>query len=462
MYRRDFLQQLLAGALPLPATLGTRSEVQSTSLSVSLPPPEQSGIDHIVVVTMENRSFDHLLGWLPGSEGRQSSLSYTDRAGHTIATYPLPPDYTGCGHPVPDHSYQGGRAEYSNGAMDGFLRAGQNDRYAIGFYSASDLPFLAALAQSYRAYDHWFAPFLGPTYPNRMFLWSAQTDRLNQSLKLSRLSTIFDRLTEARVSHRYYFSTLPFLALWGFKYFFSAALFSDFLSDAAAGTLPAVSFVDPAFSSMLAGVGNNDEPPADVRNGEAFLSQIFRALAMGPKWAHTVLIITFDEWGGFFDHVPPPRVIAPNDVDPDVVNGEALLGFRIPVVMASPFTWGGGIDHTLYDNTSILKLIEWRWNLPPLTGRDASSVLGNPVTSFYFGSPVTSFPIVPETLPVPSSPCLEALLSRTDRVRQGEVSPGVSQQEISENTAFAELARSPVVQQWLHHPRFQGKLQRSH
>jgi phospholipase C len=456
MDRRDFLQRLLVGALPFSVALGTRSEVQSPALVDSLPPPEQSGIDHIVVVTMENRSFDHFLGWLPGAEGRQSGLTYPDRAGNPISTSPLPPDYTGCGHPVPDHSYQGGRAEYNNGAMDGFLRAGSNDRYAVGFYSAADLPFLAALAQTYRAYDHWFASFLGPTYPNRFFLWSAQTDRLDQSLKLSSLPTIFDRLASARISHRYYFSTLPFLALWGFKYFFSAALFSDFLRDAAEGTLPAVSFIDPAFSSVLAGLGNDDEPPSDVRNGEAFLSQVFRALATGPTWAHTVLVITFDEWGGFFDHVPPPRVVAPNGADPDLVNGEVLLGFRVPVVIASPFTWGRTVDHTLYDNTSVLKLIEWRWRLSPLTARDASPVLGNPVTNFDFSSPVTSFPTVPEALAVPSWPCFDAVLSRANRVRQEEI-PDVPRPEIADRTAFAELARSPVVQQWLGHPRFQRR-----
>src|SRR5512143_3119268 len=96
-----------------------------------LPAPAASGIDHIVVVMMENRSFDHFLGWLPGADGRQAGLVYNDAAGSPHSTYPLAPDYQGCGHPDPDHSYPGGRVEYDNGACDGWLRAGQNDEYAI-------------------------------------------------------------------------------------------------------------------------------------------------------------------------------------------------------------------------------------------------------------------------------------------------------------------------------------------
>lgn len=98
----------------------------------TLPPPQQSGIDHIVVVMMENRSFDHMLGWVPGADGRQAGLTYTDETGVADSTYPLAPDFQGCGHPDPDHSYEGGRVQFNNGACDGWLRAGESDRYAIG------------------------------------------------------------------------------------------------------------------------------------------------------------------------------------------------------------------------------------------------------------------------------------------------------------------------------------------
>src|ERR1043166_3591357 len=91
-----------------------------------LPHPDNSDIEHIVVVMMENRSFDHYLGWVPGADGRQAGLSYLDRTGTRRATYPLAPDFQGCAHPDPDHSYEGGRGEYNHGACDGWLQAGQN------------------------------------------------------------------------------------------------------------------------------------------------------------------------------------------------------------------------------------------------------------------------------------------------------------------------------------------------
>src|SRR5512139_2187483 len=146
------------------------------------PPPAISGVDHIVVVMMENRSFDHLLGWLPNADGQQAGLTYTDSAGTPFVTAPLgvgslTPDYMGCGHPDPDHSWQGGRIEYDNGAMDGFLRAGQNDQYAIGYYVEPDRPFFNALARNYTTCDRFFASIMAETYPNRIFQHAAQTDR---------------------------------------------------------------------------------------------------------------------------------------------------------------------------------------------------------------------------------------------------------------------------------------------
>jgi len=147
-------------------------------------------------------------------------------------------------------------------------------------------------------------------------------------VKFSSLPTILDRLSEARVSHRYFFSNLPFLAMWGVKYIGTSGWLAEFLERAAAGTLPAVSFVDPIYTVLDDGTGNDDHPHADIRNGDAFLAAVFHAVAGGPAWDKTVLIINFDEWGGFFEHVAPPRVTAPNQVVSDEVTGRVLLGFR--------------------------------------------------------------------------------------------------------------------------------------
>jgi phospholipase C len=130
-------------------------------------------------------------------------------------------------------------------------------------------------------------------------------------------------------------------AFWGTKYISITRPYSQFLADAARGTLPRVSMVDPRFLEESTGTTNSDHPHGDVRAGDAFLARTFRAVASGPQWRKgTIFIVTYDEWGGFFDHVPPPRAAAPNGVDPDVVNGKALLGFRVPTVIASPFTKG--------------------------------------------------------------------------------------------------------------------------
>ena len=372
-------------------------------------PPPLSGIEHIVVVMMENRSFDHLLGWLPNADGRQGGLAYVDRNGTAEATAPLRPDYMGCLHPDPDHSWSGGRAEFDGGAMDGFLVAGMNDAYAIGYYEEIDRPFFSALARAYTTCDRFFASILAETFPNRIFQHAAQTDRLDNTTDISTLPTIWDRLDEEGISAAYYFSDVPFLALWGARYVSIMRPYEAFLLDAAVGTLPQVAFVDPRFLDESSGTSGDDHPHADVRVGDAFLADTFRAVASGPEWPHTVFVVTYDEWGGFFEHVPPPRAAAPNGVDPDVVGGKALLGMRVPVVVASPFSRGDPANprvvSTVFDHTSVLKLIEWRWHLRPLTARDASTDVGNLVDLLDLAHPDATVPALPDPPAPLVTPC---------------------------------------------------------
>jgi phospholipase C len=459
MNRRTFLSAGLGSSLAIvggtTTSCSTRVPVAPAPRPVppdpALPSPQESGLEHVVIVTMENRSFDHLLGWLPHASGIPAGLAFPDNAGITHPAYALSGDYTGCGHPVPNMDYgPSNRTAYNQGKMDGFLRVPGNDLYSIGYYPAEANPFLAALAQAYTTCDHWFASILAETFPNRLFLWTAQTDRLSNTLSLSSLPTIFDRLAKAGISHRYYFGNLPFLALWGLKYLTSSSTVPDFLSDVSTGQLPAVSFVDPQFTEFDDGLGNDDHPHSDIRNGDAFLSRIFHAVATGPKWAHTVLMVIFDEWGGFFDHVPPPRVIAPNHVDPDLVNGGALLGFRVPAVIASPFTRGvNQVDSTVYDHTACLKLIEWRWQLPALTRRDGSPAIGNPAVRFHFTSPDTSLPPLPQPGSVPGLSCF-----LRDLTAKAQSATTVPQPPVTE---FGALANTSHVRDWLHHPRFQQR-----
>lgn len=369
--RRQFIRRAgqaaaaagLAGVIP-SATAARRNK--------RLPGPNKSGIEHIVVVMMENRSFDHFLGWVPGAEKRQEGLTYTDEFGVAHSTYRLgPADYQGCGHPDPDHSYQGGRVEYNNGACDGWLRAGQNDEYAIGYYTQDDLPFYAHAVQRFTTLDHYFAAIMAGTYPNKIYQYAAQTDRLENTLDISTLPTIWDRLAEHSRSARYYFSDIPFVALWGAKYLPITRHVLEFFADAAAGTLPDVSFIDPRFLGEHQGLSGDDHPFADIRNGQVFLNAIYEAVRTSPNWPNTVLVINYDEWGGFFDHVPPTAApIPPADA---ALGSDGLRGFRTPAMIISPFSRPGTVVHGLYDHTSVLKMIEWRWNMRPLTVRDATA-----------------------------------------------------------------------------------------
>lgn len=337
----------------------------------SLPKPQNSGIEHIVVVCMENRSFDHFVGWTPGADGKQAGLLYTGPAG-TFPTYPLAPDYQGCGHPDPDHSYAGGRVEYDGGLCDGWLQAGSNDEYAIGYYTQADLPFMAGAVENWTSCDRYFAPIMAGTYPNRFYLHAAQTDRLENTLDLSTLPTIWDRLVDHGLSAKYYFSDVPFLALWGPRYIPIMNPIAEFFADCAEGKLPKVSYVDPRLLGEEEGLSNDDHPHADVRNGEAFLNDVYNAIRTSPNWAQTLLVITFDEWGGFFDHVPPqtapipPATAAAGDAD-------GLRGFRVPTIIISPWSGAAEVSHLVLDHTSILRMIEWRWHLEPLTIRDATA-----------------------------------------------------------------------------------------
>jgi phospholipase C len=383
--RRQFLEQaaLASGAL----AIGGRAAFAAKPL---LPNPHNSGIEHIVVMMMENRSFDHLLGWLPGADGQQAGLSYLDSAGVAHATYPLAPDYQGCGHPDPDHSYSGARVEYDGGACDGWLRAGSNDEYAIGYYTQSDVAFLAEAAPGWTACDRYFAAILGPTFPNRFYMHAAQTDRLSNTFQLSTLPTIWDRLAAAGLNGRYYFSDAPFLGLWGPKYISISRTFDHFLEDCAAGTLPQVSYVDPLFIDEETGTSNDDHPHSDIRNGEVFMNTVYSAVTSSPNWKQTVLVITFDEWGGFFEHVPPPAAPIPA-ASAAAGDADGLLGFRVPCVVISPYAPRRIVSHTPFDHTSILNLIEWRWDLEPLTVRDATA--NNLALALNFGKPDRSAPV---------------------------------------------------------------------
>jgi phospholipase C len=171
---------------------------------------------------------------------------------------------------------------------------------------------------------------------------------------------------------RYYYADLPFLGLWGPKYVPIGRPLDAFYADCAAGTLPHVAFVDGSFAQELTGTGADDHPYCDVRAGEAMMNRIYAAVTQSPAWPRSVLVINFDEWGGFFDHVPPSVAPIPA-ADQAAGNVDGRRGFRTPTLLVSPFARPAHTSHVLYDHTSVLRMIEWRWDLEPLSVRDATA-----------------------------------------------------------------------------------------
>ena len=368
--RRHFISQTAATTAAVALGGLLPRSAQGARRDKTLPKPHLSGIEHVIVVMMENRSFDHFLGWVPGADGRQMT-AYPDRQGVAQPTAPLAPDYQGCSHPDPDHTYAGGRMEYNGGLCDGWLRTGNNDSYAIGYYTQADLPFYAGAAANWTTFDRYFSSIMAGTYPNRIYQHAAQTDRLENSLTLTSLPTIWDRLAEHSLEGRYYFSDVPLTALWGLKYLPITRPISEFFEDCQNGDLPQVSFVEPRFLGAAQGLSRDDHPHAHIHNGQFFLNTVYEAVTSSPNWPNTVMVINYDEWGGFFEHVAPPTApVPPADL---ALGNDGLLGFRIPSMVISPFARRGAVSHLVMDHTSILKMIEWRWHLEPLTIRDQTA-----------------------------------------------------------------------------------------
>jgi phospholipase C len=420
--RRTFLQLMSASAGV--AVTGSELLSQAAASASARFPGGSKGVEHVVVLMMENRSFDHFLSWLPDADGRHD-MTYLSTDGNVYPNYPLAPDFQGCGYSDPDHSWEGFLIQHNFGRMDGFLQrptAPENNpgvtlaaanTFPVGYYTnrhhdhtrkaVPDLPVIGALAEHYTVLDRYFCSFAGETFPNRFYQHSARTDRDHNSATLSKLPAIWDQLspipnTQGVPTGGYFFRDLPFLALWGLKYFpfwhpFAAGdtdalgipvTTLPFLDTVAQGLLPSVSIVDPAFDTESNGTSADDHPLADIRLGERYIADVYHALADAGYLDNTVLVVTFDEWGGFFDHVPPPKVTDdtnPADVDhtgdgTTPTDGQLIpdyrqLGFRVPAIVVSNLADRRVEHHGPYEHTSTLKLIESTFGLHSLTARDA-------------------------------------------------------------------------------------------
>ncbi|HMC06804.1 MAG TPA: alkaline phosphatase family protein [Solirubrobacterales bacterium] len=433
MRRREFLARTaglaglagLATVLPAETLISQAAKVQTRA---ALPSPRNVPIDTFVVLMMENRSFDHYLGWRPDADGRNAGLRYPDAQGHLHPTHPLAPDFQGCGFNDPDHGFEGGRKEYNHGKLDGFLRV--NDEYAIGYYVKQDLPFIPDAAKAFTLYDRYFASLLGPTFPNRHYMWGAQsggqtTNVIPASSLGDRWETIFDRAIARGLTARYYSFDQPFAALYGPRAFSWIHPIEDYLTDAAAGTLPNIAFVDPPFLDGSGGDGlsGDEHPHGDIRIGQAYMSQITHAFLGSPQFRRGAMFINYDEWGGFFDHVGP-RFVPDDRQSRKLAKTFGITGFRIPGVAISPYVRRGHVSHATLTHESILKLISYRFGLGYLNTRHRyASNIGR---TFKWEHPSFDVPDLPSPAPPVTTPCsLQSGPKREARVRSAaEASEG--------------------------------------
>ncbi len=389
--RRTFLQRAgmaggaLAAAAALPACRTVFPLGYDYGTTMLTGAASDSPIETVVIVMMENRSFDHWLGWLGADQAyvdhgrsKYGPLFIVDANNHQTYQGPNGPEsthhmvgwnylsnpYRGCDQSDPNHGWTAGRAQRDLGFVD---PTANDDLLPLGYYEGADLPFTEQFVKRFTTFDDYHASILGPTYPNREYLHSAQsggnkTNAFSTGPDGFEWPTIWDKLAAANVPAKYYASDLPVLLLWGTRMLPYNHPLADFYTDCANGTLPNVVMVDPAFI----GAGQNDDHPlADVRAGQAFLRDVFKAFSESPQWEKGLFISTYDEWGGFFDHVPPPHF--PDDranaVDDDDFS---QAGFRVPTVMASPYASPGLVDRRTYDHASVLRFLEWRFlGAPP-------------------------------------------------------------------------------------------------
>ena len=414
-------------------------------------------IEHVVILIQENRSFDHYFGSYRGVRGfsdqspafqQRYPANTTNPPAGVLLPFHLDTSMTNaaCTHDI-THDWVPQHQSWNGGAMDGFVTSrlpiNANDAVlTMGYYARADLPFYYAVADAFTICDNYFCSVIGSSDPNRLYTMAASIDPAGQNggplvqTIVTNRTSFFGKLTyttmpeqlQARgISWKVYSSPeqnalndiFSDNVLSYFKNFqdpksplyqnaFGPQFPIDFLTDALSGNLPQVSWV-------LASLVNSDHPPSPSLFGENTLSAIISALTSNSAlWAKTALFATYDENGGFFDHVAPVTappgtsgeyVTAPAVPDPTVVGNPPILGpiglgFRVPMLLISPFSRGGFVSSALFDHTSVLRFLETRFGaeVPNLSAWRRANV-GDLTSAFNFTKPDLSIPALPPTLP---------------------------------------------------------------
>ncbi len=433
--------QYQAGALP--------AETQGASR----PSGDEIPVDHILIVMQENRSFDHYFQKLPEAgqpdvDVAPPTFTNPDAEGNAVAPFKV------VDHCFVDtnHEWDGSHEQYADGAMSGFILTNENHGTppphpkadsmsglrAMQYYDQAELPFYYWLANEFAIGDRYFCSLLGPTWPNRMYLYAASSRGMTENKIVSFLDThegscatdeecgldapvgtcdkqagtcapigrtIFDYLEQRKIDWKVYSEGTPGWLMtfdaWSTYQVEHQKTLADYYADAAAGTLPQVAFID-SLIGYEAFDGNDEHPPGTPFLGELFTANVVDALTKSPNWSRSALFVTYDEHGGLYDHVPPPNACPPGDFPAELAPGGFpgefdRYGFRVPLFVVSPYAKKHFVSHQTYDHTSIMRFIQARFVLPAITNRDANAEA--PWDMFDFASPPHASP---PAIPIPT------------------------------------------------------------
>ncbi|MEW5740141.1 MAG: alkaline phosphatase family protein [Myxococcota bacterium] len=358
-------------------------------------------IDHFVLVMQENRSFDHYYSRLThgGVHVAGSEITNPDALGNPVKRYH---ETRYCIRDV-NHSWSGSHRQYNDGKMDGFVVTNEPEgARAMGYFDETDLPFYYALSRTFAISDMHFSSVMGPTQPNRLYYWAGTSfGAIRNGLPPQGAPSLFTRLNDANVRWNSYVSDVASPAV--FVNLLSAnnehfRPIDEFFADAAAGKLPPVSVVEATFTGGVQADQTDEHPASNIQHGQAFTAKVVNAVLTSPQWPRTALIFLYDEHGGFFDSVPPPKACEPDELRPigDEERRFDHLGFRTPLIVVSPFARRGYVSHVPVDHTAVLRLVEARFELPALTRRDANAW---PLLDLFdFEHPDVSVPKLPEAV----------------------------------------------------------------
>jgi phospholipase C len=417
-----------------------------------------SKIDTIVVLMMENRSFDHYLGQLKQDpmyasasrvDGLVGNESNPDSNGDPVNVFKLttftPAD--------PPHDWDPCHAQWNMGKNDGFVKAhaGASERDVMGYYDRSQIAFTYWLADNFTVCDRWFASVMGPTWPNRFFLHATTSGgiKANSPWVVGGPRTIWEELAAKGKTGKNYTAGAVAWFTGGFigkvlSGVNPVATLDAFFDDAKNGTLPNFAVVDPDFNA------NDDHPSHDVQLGQAFVASVYKALAASPQWSRMLFVVTYDEHGGFFDHVPPPTC----DDERDEFR---QLGFRVPSIVIGPMVRKGYVHSERLDHASVAATLATRFGISMLTDRmRGTRDLSGAIDPRLLDDPRPPPPPPPVAVPLDASTWLDDAAPSSQPELDAMIARGTIPSRFVDPRTRTERLRS-----WLQHAERLGIVRRS-